>query len=157
MGVNGAGCSRPKDVVGSASDYLCRVVLRGTDILQSDREHPGAFEDVVATVSRSLHLNQQSLPSSTVGLSASNAFVDYSSRPLLSNIGQTENVRRIVARKDQRVLVNDLGLLELSAVERRDSWEQCSPNTACLYRATRTNRGVGYPVSPQIPHWVSHA
>jgi len=32
--------------------------------------------------------------------------MDYSSRPLLSNIGQTENARRIVARKDQRVLVN---------------------------------------------------
>ncbi len=63
--MNGAGCSRPKDVVGSAGDYLCRLVLRGTDILQSNREHPGAFEDVVATVSRSLHLNQQSLPSST--------------------------------------------------------------------------------------------
>ena len=55
--MNGGGCSRPKDVVGSASDYLGRVVLKGPDILQSDREHLGAFEDAIAPSSWVFYLS----------------------------------------------------------------------------------------------------
>ncbi len=106
--MNGAGCSRPKDMVGSVSDYLCRLVLRGTDILQSDRERPRAFEDSVAIVSRSPQLNQQSLPTSTVGLFSRNALSRWSTRSVLPEQQLVQRASCIVTRKDQRVLVNNL-------------------------------------------------